>query len=62
MKPAVGTRHRIIEAHRYNPSSIAKATRKTRRHKSGVIDTFKKKGDVVIDSAGRAYYVERSGW
>ena len=58
---AIGTRERIIERNRYNPDK--KAERKLRIvSKSGVTQTYKKKGDMIIYHDGRVEWVESNGW
>lgn len=58
---AAGTRERHIERCRYIPRP--EADRKTRLHKTGFIQTYKKRGDIVIINATvKSFVVPRNGW
>lgn len=53
MKPAAGTKQRIIERNRYQPSSNNKAHRKVRVISNrGATQTHKKAGDCIITDRG----------
>lgn len=55
-----GAKQRIIDGNRYKPAKAA--VRRTRTHeKSGIIQTHKKKGDIILTSMGK-YEVPRNGW
>lgn len=60
---AAGTRQRIMEANRYQPSNLEKAKRATRIvSKQGSSQTYKKAGDIVIDSIDKPWHIECDGW
>lgn len=57
---ALNVKFRIIENNKYNPNP--KANRKMRcDEKSGKIQTYKKKGDIIITNSGKVE-VTRNGW
>lgn len=63
MNRAAGARERIIKASQYNPSSISETQRAIRVVGfNGKTQTFKKKGDIVIDERGRKWEVSQDGW
>lgn len=56
-----GARERHIERCRYNPTP--KAERESRIDKSGMTQTFKKRGDIIIvNAAAKSFKVRRGGW
>ena len=59
---AAGTRERIIERNRYRPKSNVDAFRDQRIIGKRSTQTFKKKGDITIDSRGMAREVKKDGW
>lgn len=63
MNQRAGTRERIIAANKYNPPKGRRAHRPVRViSNKGATQTYKKKGDLIIDSLGRSHEVKQNGW
>jgi hypothetical protein len=61
MGPAAGTKQRIIERCRYRPMFDDKRDVRVTSN-NGATQTFKQKGDIMLDSLGVAREVKDHGW